>query len=94
MVIAAALGQIQLLFCFGALGLLSSIIGVLVARVGKHGDPGKALNGGTYLTCGIFAALTLAACLIWNYELRLWGAAIIGMLAGVPLAYQRLFYRR
>lgn len=92
MVIAAALGQIQLLFCFGALGLLSSIIGVLVARVGKHGDPGKALNGGTYLTCGIFAALTLAACLIWNYELRLWGAAIIGMLAGVAIGITSDFF--
>ena len=30
----------------------------LCARLGKNGNPYRALNGGTYLTCGVFAALT------------------------------------
>ena len=55
--------EVNLLFCFGALGLLSSIIGVLFARIGKSGKPGAALNAGTYLTCGIFVVLTLLAVL-------------------------------
>ena len=59
MVIAAPLGKIEIVFCYGALGLLASIIGVLIARVGPSGDPGKALNNGTLLTCGIFTVLTL-----------------------------------
>nr|WP_122012144.1 sodium-translocating pyrophosphatase [Maliibacterium massiliense] len=85
MVIAIPLGQIELMFCFGALGLLASILGVLVARVGKKGSPSAALNRGTYLTCGIFAVLTLAAALLCRFDLRLWGAAMIGMIVGVVI---------
>ena len=79
MVIALPLGQVDLLFCFGALGLLASIIGVLTARVGKKGNPGAALNRGTYLTCGIFAVLTFAASMIYHFDLRLWGATVVGL---------------
>jgi K(+)-stimulated pyrophosphate-energized sodium pump len=79
--------NLNLLFCFGALGLLASIIGVLVSRVGKKGDPGKALNNGTYLTCGIFAVLTFAAFMLFGYEIRLWGAAMLGMVAGVVIGF-------
>ncbi len=79
--------NLNLLFCFGALGLLASIIGVLLSKVGKSGDPGKALNNGTYVTCGIFAALTFAAFMIFGYEIRLWGAAMLGMVAGVIIGF-------
>jgi K(+)-stimulated pyrophosphate-energized sodium pump len=79
--------NLNLLFCFGALGLVASIIGVLLSKVGKSGDPGKALNNGTYVTCGIFAVLTLAAFLGFGYEIRLWGAAMLGMVAGVVIGF-------
>ena len=92
MVIASPLGQVDLLFCYGALGLLASILGVLCARVGKKGNPSAALNGGTYLTCGIFAVLTLAATLLSGFEIRLWGAAIIGMVAGVVIGVTSDFF--
>ena len=92
MTIAAALGQMNLLFCFGALGLLASIIGVLVARVKEGGEPGKALNGGTYLTCILFAVFTFAACMLEGFELRLWGAAVIGMVAGVIIGVTSDFF--
>lgn len=83
MVIALPLGEIDLLFCFASLGLLASIIGVLFSKVGKNGNPSSALNGGTYLTCGIFTVLTLAATLLFKLEFRLWAATIVGMIAGV-----------
>ena len=98
MVIALSLGKnnLNLIFCFGALGLLASIIGVFVSRVGKDGNPGKALNNGTYLTCGIFAVLTLAAFLIGGtangYDMRLWGAAMLGMVAGVVIGFTSEFF--
>ena len=92
MVIAIPLGQVNLLFCYGALGLLASILGGLFARVGKKGNPSAALNGGTYLTCGIFAVLTFAATLLSGFELRLWGAAIIGMVAGVIIGVTSDFF--
>jgi len=87
-VIGAAIGRVDMIFCFGALGLLSSIIGVLVARIGKSGDPGRALNGGTYLTCGLFAVLTLIAKLVTpDFEWQVWGAAMLGMAAGVIIGF-------
>lgn len=87
LVIAAPLGQIQVIFCFSALGLLASIIGVLVARVSDTGDPSKALNSGTLLTCGVFAVLTLVATLLSDFEVRIWGAAIIGLVVGVIIGF-------
>ncbi|MEG2605238.1 MAG: sodium/proton-translocating pyrophosphatase, partial [Clostridia bacterium] len=91
-VIALPLGSVELLFCFVALGLLASIVGVLLSRVGKDGDPGKALNRGTYLTCGLFAALTLVAALVCGYSLRIWGAAVMGMAAGVIIGLTSEFF--
>lgn len=69
-------------------------MGVLCARLGKNGNPSRALNGGTYLTCGVFAALTFIACLASGFELRLWGAAMVGMLAGVSSAHLRFLHGR
>lgn len=92
MVIAIPLGEIDLLFCFASLGLLASIIGILFSKVGKNGSPSSALNGGTYLTCGIFTVLTLAATLIFNLKMRLWSATIVGMIAGVIIGLTSDFF--
>jgi len=93
-VVGAALGKVELIFMFGALGLLASIVGVLLSRIGANGDPGKALNRGTYVTCGIFAVLTFVATLLSNgsIDFRLWGAAILGMVAGVIIGFTSEFF--
>ena len=91
-VIALSLGEVPFLFCVTTLGLLASVVGVLCARLGKNGNPSRALNGGTYLTCGVFAALTFIACLASGFELRLWGAAMVGMLAGVIIGITSDFF--
>ena len=85
MVIALPLGLLELVFCFGALGLLSSIIGVLVARVGKKGNISAAINNNTYITCALFAVMTFAACMICEFNMRLWGAGVIGLGVGVVI---------
>ncbi len=97
LVIAAALNRIDVIFTFGTLGLLASIVGVLAARIGKSGDPGRALNGGTYLTCALFACLTLAATLTGQLgaqstAIRLWGAAVAGMAAGIVIGLTSDFF--
>ena len=75
--------NVSMVFCFAALGLLSSIIGVATARMGKNGDPTRALNSSTYITTAIFGILTALATYVFNYEWRIWGAAAVGLLVGV-----------
>lgn len=82
-VIALPLGQINLMFCYCALGLLASIIGVLCSKIKKNGTPSQALNRGTYLTCALFAIFTLVATHFSNFDIRIWGATMVGMLIGV-----------
>ncbi len=86
-VLAAPLGQVHLVFAFGGIGLLASIIGVLIARVGKKGNPGRALNNGTYLTNILFGILTLIVTLVFRFEIRFWLATFIGMLAGAVIGF-------
>ncbi|MBQ8823322.1 MAG: sodium-translocating pyrophosphatase [Lachnospiraceae bacterium] len=76
--------NISMVFCYGILGLLASIIGIATARIGKNGTPTNALNSSTYVTTGIFMALTaLATCLLPGFSWRIWGAATVGLLVGV-----------
>ena len=74
---------IQIPLVFAGLGIFASIVGALTVRVGKQGDPGNALNMGTYVTCIIFAVLTALSTYYLGYDWRIWGAAVIGMAAGV-----------
>lgn len=68
---------------FAGLGIISAVLGALTVRVGKQGNPGKALNMGTYVTCIIFAILTFIASTYLDFHYRIWGATIVGLIAGV-----------
>jgi K(+)-stimulated pyrophosphate-energized sodium pump len=76
---------IQLPLVFAGLGILAAVIGALTVRVGAKGDPGEALNGGTYITCIIFGILTAIATWYLGYEWQLWGAALVGLIAGIVI---------
>ncbi len=76
--------NVTMVFCYAILGLLASIIGIATARIGKNGSPTNALNSSTYVTTGIFMALTAAAtALLPGFSWRIWGAATVGLLVGV-----------
>ena len=75
--------NISLVFCYAALGLLASILGVAFARMGKKGTPTQALNKSTYITTGAFAILTGIATLIFSFSWRIYGAAMVGLFVGV-----------
>ncbi|MBQ4258846.1 MAG: sodium-translocating pyrophosphatase [Lachnospiraceae bacterium] len=76
--------NVSMVFCYGILGLLASIIGIATARIGKNGSPTNALNSSTYVTTGIFMALTaLATHFFPGFSWRIWGAATVGLLVGV-----------
>ncbi|MEA4914395.1 MAG: sodium-translocating pyrophosphatase [Christensenella sp.] len=85
LVMGSALGgnNPDMVFVFAALGLLASIIGVMTARIGKNGNPTKALNSSTYVTTGVYAVLTAGATYLLNYSWRIWGACIVGLAVGV-----------
>jgi len=86
LVMALALGggnNIMMVFCFAGIGLLASIIGVGCARMGKKGNPTKALNTSTYLTTAIFTVLTAVATFAFEFSWRIWGASVVGLFVGV-----------
>jgi K(+)-stimulated pyrophosphate-energized sodium pump len=76
---------VQVPLLFAGSGILAAVIGALTVRVGKKGDPGAALNAGTYITCIIFGILTGLATWYLNYPWQLWGAAIVGLAAGIVI---------
>ncbi len=84
LVLAGELGgnNAAMVFCYAASGLLASIIGVFMARMGK-GSPTTALNNSTYITTGIFAVITAIATAVFGFEWRIWGASMIGLAIGV-----------
>jgi len=77
---------------FAGLGAVSSILGVAVVRVGKKGNPGTALNLGTYLTCIIFGLLTLGMTMYLEINIGVWAAAIIGLVGGVVIGITTDFF--
>ena len=74
---------LQIPLVFASSGILAAVIGALTVRVGKQGTPGSALNMGTYITCTIFGILTAATTYYLGYEWRIWGAAMVGLVAGI-----------
>ncbi len=75
--------NVATVFCYAALGLLASILGVMTARIGKHGNPTKALNSSTYVTTGIYAVLTAIATVAFGFRWEIWASCVLGLLVGV-----------
>ena len=78
---------IQIPLVFSGLGIFASIIGAFTLRIGEKGNPGKALNLGTYLTTIIFGIFTFIASYYLEFPLEFWGAAIVGLSAGVIIGF-------
>jgi len=85
MILGVALGRTEIALVFTGIGILASIIGAFTLRTGVKGNPGKALNMGTYATCIIFLVMTFLASYYLNYPLQLWGAALVGLTAGIVI---------
>ena len=85
MLLGSVLGGrlMELPLVYAGLGVVASILGVAVVRVGEGGDPGRALNRGTYFTCLIYAILTLTASRLLGYDYRIWFSTVVGLIAGV-----------
>jgi len=77
---------------FAGLGIISSMLGVAFVRVGKGGDPGKALNMGTYITTLVFGLLTFGASSLFGYDIKIWLATITGLIAGIIIGMTSDYY--
>lgn len=75
--------NIMMIFCFSSIGLLASIIGIFLARMGKKSGPTFALNMSTYITTALFIGISAIATWAFKFEWRIWGASILGLLVGV-----------
>jgi K(+)-stimulated pyrophosphate-energized sodium pump len=76
---------VQIPLVFAGSGILAAVLGALTVRVGKKGDPGGALNAGTYVTCTIFGVLTAVITWYLGFQWQLWGATIVGLAAGIVI---------
>ncbi|UCE95174.1 MAG: sodium-translocating pyrophosphatase [Candidatus Bathyarchaeota archaeon] len=74
---------VSLPLIFAGLGVIASLIGVAIVRVGKKGNPGKALNWGTYFTCVVLIGLTFIVTYVLEFPLAIWGALTVGLVAGI-----------
>jgi len=77
---------------FAGLGIIAALVGVATVRVGKTGNPGKALNMGTYMTCILYTILTFATTTYLNVNLRIWGATLVGLVAGIIIGITSDYY--
>ncbi|MCL2497707.1 MAG: sodium-translocating pyrophosphatase [Symbiobacteriaceae bacterium] len=73
----------SMVICFATLGLLSSMIGVSMAKMGEKSNPTQALNNSTYITTAIFVVVTGIATSVLGYNWRIWGASMVGLAIGV-----------
>ncbi|MCP4537604.1 MAG: sodium-translocating pyrophosphatase [Chloroflexi bacterium] len=74
------------------LGIIASLIGIRFVRVGKSGKPGRALNNGTFITCGIFGVLATATVLLGGYNLGVLWATLAGLVTGVVIGLTSDYY--
>ena len=75
----------SMVFCYAAIGLFASIIGVLTANMKEGGNPTRALNSNTYVTTVIFGGLTAVATYLFDFEWRIWFASAIGLIVGLVI---------
>ena len=90
MIIGATLGTTYVILplLIKASGIFASVIGMLFVRVGRRGNPGAALNRGTFATAFVFAVLTFMIIHLLELGdpgLGIFFATVAGLIAGVVI---------
>ncbi len=79
--------RISLTFMLVAVGIIAAIIGVVVVKTVKNGDPHKILNIGTYLASAILLAAAFVLCMNMDGGMKLFAAIASGIVAGVAIGF-------
>jgi K(+)-stimulated pyrophosphate-energized sodium pump len=74
------------------MGIVASLIGLQLVRVGKGGKPGRALNSGTIITCVIFGVLATVVILTGGYNIGTLWATLAGLITGVVIGFTSDFF--
>lgn len=83
---------VSLPLILAAVGIVSSIAGLTFVKVGERGNPGAALNRGTFVTTGIFALLSFLLFYFLRIDMNVLYATIAGLVAGVIIGVTTDFF--
>ena len=84
--------RINLTFMLIAVGILASIIGVIVVKTVKKGDPHKILSTGTYLASAILLVAAFFLCMNMEGGMKLFAAIASGIISGVAIGFSTEVY--
>ncbi len=85
---AAMVTQFQILpLILCSIGIISSLLGVNLVRVGKKGKPGTALNMGTVVSCLIFAIIATIVFIVFKLNIGALVATVSGLVIGVIMGF-------
>jgi K(+)-stimulated pyrophosphate-energized sodium pump len=76
---------LPLILC--TLGIVASVVGLQLVRVGEEGKPGAALNSGTIITTVIFGVLATALVLLGDYNIGVLWATLAGLITGIVVGF-------
>ncbi|NLF00011.1 MAG: sodium-translocating pyrophosphatase [Anaerolineales bacterium] len=76
----------------GGLGIIASLIGIQLVRVGESGKPGAALNRGTIITTVVFALFATALVLLGGYNLGVLWSTLAGLATGIIIGFSTDYY--
>ena len=79
--------RIGLVFQMVAVGIVAALIGVMVVKTVKKGDPHKILNIGTYLASAIMLVGSLVLCLQCEGGWGLFGSIAAGVICGTAIGF-------
>ena len=79
--------RISLTFLLVACGIVASILGVVVVKCVKNGDPHKVLNTGTYLASALMVIAAFFLCRQCDGGMKLFGAIVSGVVCGVAIGF-------
>jgi K(+)-stimulated pyrophosphate-energized sodium pump len=70
-----------------AAGILASVLGSQLVRVKEGGDPGKALNIGTIITCFLFSGFAVMVTVFGGFTIGVLIPAVSGVFIGLLIGY-------